>query len=54
MNPSYCFLWGYLKDHVYHTKLYTIQELQAELEAVAEEIAGVVCDTVDNFMVCLQ
>jgi len=40
MNPCDYFLWGYLKDCVYHTSPHTVQELQAEIEAVAEDITG--------------
>jgi hypothetical protein len=40
MNPCNYFLWGHLKDNVYHTKLHTVQELQAETSAAAEEITG--------------
>jgi hypothetical protein len=46
--------WGYLKDHVYHTNLHTVQEVQVKIEAVAEEITGCVLhDTDDNSVVHL-
>jgi hypothetical protein len=50
LDTNYCnyFLWGYLKDCVYHTNP---QELQTEAEVAAEEITG---DMVDNFVVCIQ
>jgi hypothetical protein len=35
MNPCDHILWGYLKDHVYRTNPHTVQDLQAETEAVA-------------------
>jgi hypothetical protein len=55
MNLCYYFLWGYFKDRVYRTNPHTAQELQAEIEAVAEEIrGGTLSDTVDNFVVRLQ
>jgi len=38
MNPCDYFLWGYLKEPVYRTTPYTTQELQAEIETVADEI----------------
>jgi len=45
----------YFKDRVYRTNPHTAQELQAEIEAVAEEIrGGTLSDTVDNFVVRLQ
>jgi hypothetical protein len=34
------FLWGNFQDCVYHTNLHTVQELQTEIAALAEEIAG--------------
>jgi hypothetical protein len=36
MTPWNYFLWGYFKDHVYHTNLHTLQKLQAGIEVVAE------------------
>jgi hypothetical protein len=55
MNPCNNFLWGYLKNYVYCTNLHTVQEFQAGIEAVAEEITGdMLCETVDNFVVHLQ
>jgi hypothetical protein len=48
MNPCDYFLQGYLIDHVYHTKLHAVREMQAETEAVAKEITGDTCDTDDN------
>jgi hypothetical protein len=48
MIPCNYFLWGYFKDYVNCAKLYTVQELQAETKAVAEEITG------DNFVAHLQ
>jgi hypothetical protein len=61
MNLYYYFLLGFLKDHMHHTNPCTVQELQAEIEAVAEEITGDMSrdtgdmsrNTVDNFVVCL-
>jgi hypothetical protein len=45
---------GYLNDRVYRTNPHTVQELQAETEAVYEEITGdMLRDTVDSFVVCL-
>jgi len=42
-------------DCLYCTNLCTVQELQVEIETVAEEITGdTLYNTVDNFMVCLQ
>jgi hypothetical protein len=40
MNPCIYFLWDFLKDHVYGTNRYTVQELQAETEAVTVQITG--------------
>jgi hypothetical protein len=40
MNPCDYLLWAYLKDRVYRTNPQTVQELQAETEAVAEQITG--------------
>jgi hypothetical protein len=55
INLCNYFLWGYHKDRVYRTILHTVQELQAETEAIAEEITDdMLHDTVDNFVVCLQ
>jgi hypothetical protein len=55
MNPCDYFLWDYLKDHVYHTNLHILQELQVEIEGVTEEITGhMLCETADNFVVHLQ
>jgi hypothetical protein len=55
MNPCNYLLWGHLKDHVYHTNPPTTQELQLELEAVAEEITGdMLHDTADNLVVHLH
>jgi hypothetical protein len=56
MNPCNYFLWGYLKDHVYCTNSHTVQELQVEVEAVAEDIIGgdVFRNTADNFVIFLQ
>jgi hypothetical protein len=43
------FLWGYLKDLMYSNNLQTVQELQAETEAIAEEIThNMLHDTGDN------
>jgi hypothetical protein len=54
MIPCDYFLWGYLKDCMYRTNPHTVQELQAENAAVAEEITGdILRDTADNFMVHL-
>jgi hypothetical protein len=54
MNPNDYFLWVYLKDRVYRTNPHTVQELQVETEAVAEEITGDMSrDTVDNSAVRL-
>jgi hypothetical protein len=40
---------------MYYTSLLTVQELQVEIETVAEEIAGdMLCDTVDKLVDCLQ
>jgi hypothetical protein len=55
MNPYNYFPWCYLRNCVYHTSPHSVQELQAEIEAVAEDITGgILCDTVDNVVVCLQ
>jgi hypothetical protein len=43
MNPCVYFLWGYLKDCVYHNNPPTVQELQAEIDAVSEEITDDCC-----------
>jgi len=48
MNTCDYFFRGYLKYRVYRTSLHTAHKLQAEMEAVAEEITGDTCDTVDN------
>jgi hypothetical protein len=40
MNPSDYFVWGYLNDRVCCMNPHTAEELQAEIEAVAEEITG--------------
>jgi len=50
MNPCDYFLWGYLKDRVYRINPHTVQELQAEIEAVTEEITA---DNSVNFVVRL-
>jgi hypothetical protein len=40
---------------MYHTNPHTLEQLQAEIEVVAEEITDNMShDTVDNFEVCLQ
>jgi len=55
INPYDYFLWGYLKDHVYHISSHTVQEVQAEIKAVDEEItSGMLHDRVNNFVVDLQ
>jgi len=55
MNFCDYFLLECLKVHVYCTSLLTVMELQAEIGDVAEEITGnILCDTFDNFVVCLQ
>jgi hypothetical protein len=55
MNPCYYFLWSYLKDHAYCTKLHTVQWVQVETETVAEEITrDMLYDTADNYAVHLQ
>jgi len=47
VNPCNYVLWGYLEDHVYHTNLHSVPELQVEIETVAEEITGdMLCDTI--------
>jgi hypothetical protein len=52
MNPSDYFLQGSLTDHMYHTNLHIVQEVQVETEAVTEDITGdTLCDTVTNFEV---
>jgi hypothetical protein len=49
MNPCY------LKDRRYHTNTHTVQEFQAEIVAVTEEITGdMLLNTVDNFVVPLH
>jgi len=49
LNPSDYFFWGYNKGRVHRTNPHTVQELQAEIEAVTEEITGdKLRDTVDN------
>jgi hypothetical protein len=46
---------GYLNDCEYCTNLHTVQELQAEIEAVTEDIIGdMLHDTLGNFVVSLQ
>jgi hypothetical protein len=40
MNTCDYFLWGYLRDHVYHISPETVKEPQAGIEAGAEEITG--------------
>jgi hypothetical protein len=50
MIPCYYFLWGCLQDRVYRTAPLALQEMQAEIEAVAEKITGgMLRDAVDNF-----
>jgi len=39
------FHWWYLKDCAYHTNLHTVQELQVEIEAAAEESQVTCCLT---------
>jgi len=54
MNPCNYFLWGHLKDHVYCTNLHTVQEVQVEIEAVANEVTGdMLHDIVNNSVVHL-
>lgn len=54
-NPCHWFLWGYLKDHVHHTNPHSVEELQVEIQSVAEGIiGGMLRDTADSFVVCLQ
>jgi hypothetical protein len=39
---------------LYRTNLHSVQELQAEMEAIAEEIIGkMLCDMVYNLVICL-
>jgi transposase len=40
INPYDYFLWDYLKYRVYLTNPVTVQEMEALIEAVAEEITG--------------
>jgi hypothetical protein len=47
--PAIISFGGYLRERVYGTNPHTVQELQAEIEAAAEEITGdMLRDTVDN------
>jgi hypothetical protein len=47
------FLWGFLTGRVYRTNPYAVQELQAEIEAVAEEMTGDMMRD-RNFVIRLQ
>jgi hypothetical protein len=48
-------LWGYIKDRLYRINPHTVQELQADMDAVAEEIRGdTLSDTIGNSAFQLQ
>jgi hypothetical protein len=40
LNPCDCFLWDHVKDRMYRTNPHAVQEMQAEIEAVAEKVTG--------------
>jgi len=49
LNTRDYFVWGYLTDSVYTTDSHTVHELQAEIEAVDEEITGdTLCDKIEK------
>jgi hypothetical protein len=55
MNSCDFFLWGYLKGSVYRINPDTVQEMQAEIKAAAEQITGdMFCDIAVNSVVHLQ
>jgi hypothetical protein len=54
MNSSYNFLWGYLKVRVHRTKIYIVQDLHAEIEAISEGTGDMLGDINDIFVVRLQ
>jgi hypothetical protein len=55
MNPCDYFLWGRLKNFMYHNNPHNVQELQAKIEAATESTTGdMLHDTDDSFVVHLQ
>ena len=59
LNPPDFYLWGYLKDNVYHDNPHTIPELKTAITTKIRTISGEECvRVIDNFacriQVCLQ
>jgi len=55
LNPNSYFMWGFLKDCIYHNNTDSLEELQAVIEAIIGIIdENILAETVQCFFLCFQ